>query len=783
MQIRLPRIITIISAVFVTTMAGATTPRYTITPPADVSLFSARNITLAAGATVASINSAISTVSTAGGGEVSLANGTYLITEPIRMRSRVRLKGTSRTGVLLRRADTWQPTAETGIIIAGEALSDIVIQDLTIDGTGYIAGLLHGVMLIDNTYGTLRRLRLSNLTVRNCAGGVHIKGSQDVLIADSDISANGGLEAYWHNIYLRRCTRARVTNCTLNDSPTGSGFQSTDSHHIRVDRCTVSGNFWRGIRSAGASTYVLVDGNTVTNNGRYGIGNNFETTTAPSYFCYIDNIVSGNRDYGINTNGSSSFGQVVNNLCTGNTPGDYRLNGTDIEFSDAVVLPAPPSGLVVTPARNRLELSWNGSASSATFNVKRSASAAGPFATLASELATNAFTDTGLVAGTTWFYKISATNSLGTSPDSSVVAATVPSLLAGSIIGTEGSWNNTSTTTRTAAFDGSLATFFDAPSDAAFTAWVGLDLGAPRALTGVRFAPRTNHTGRMLGGRIQGSNSATFSSGVEDLFVISNAPPSGVLTEALFASAGSFRYVRYLTASNQWCNIAELEFYAALPSAPLPPAGLAAEGGQGLIELTWQPSAGAATYTLSRSTSASGPFVTIAAGLTTPSYSDSGLSAGSTFHYLVVASGPGGDGPASTSVSATTHTLREIWRLEHFGTLSEIGTSSDTADPDQDGLSNLLEYATNMDPLQAGGTSPVSAGLSGHSPPRLQITFTRVADPSLVYTVEATEDLGASWAPLWHSTGVDNLPGPVTVAETETLAGKNRRFLRLKVTP
>ncbi len=759
--------------------ARATTPRYNITPPTDVALFSARSVALSGGATVSSINSAISTVSTAGGGEVTLANGTYQITEPIRLRTGVRLRGASRDGVILQRAAAWQPTAETGMIIAGEALSDIVIQDLTIDGTGYIAGLLHGVMLIDNTYGTLRRLRLSNLTIRNCASGVHIKGSEDVLITDSNISANGGLAAYWHNIYLRRCTRARVTNCTLKDSPTGCGFQSTDSQHIRVDGCTVSGNYWRGIRSAGASTYILVDSNIVTNNGRYGIGNNFEGTTAPSFFCYIDNLVSGNADYGINTNGSSSFGQVANNVCTGNTPGNYLLNGTDIEFSDATAFPAAPVGLVITPARNRLELSWTGKPATETYTVKRAFSAAGPFTTLVSDLAADTFIDAGLAAGATWFYKVSATNAVGTGPDSTIVAATVPSLLTGTIIGTDGSWNNVPTTTKTAAFDGNLSTYFDAPTAAAYTAWGGLDLGVARVLTGVRYAPRSTQPGRMLGGRIQGSNSATFSSGVEDLFTISSTPATGVLTEAVFTATTPFRYVRYLTASNQWCNIAELEFYASLPSAPAAPTGLVATGGDGLVELVWQPAAGAATYTVQRSSSASGPFVTIGSGLATPSFSDTGLAPGATLYYRVRASGPGGESPDSTIVSVTTYTLRQIWRLDNFVTIEGTGLAADSADPDGDGKSNLLEYATGTSPLSPdAGATTIALNLG-----RLELAFNRVADPTIIYTVEATDDLSTTWTQIWTSTGVANLAGPVTVPDTQTLSGNKGRFLRLRITP
>jgi hypothetical protein len=40
----------------------------------------------------------------------------------------------------------------------------------------------------------------------------------------------------------------------------------------------------------------------------------------------------------------------------------------------------------------------------------------------------------------------------------------------------------------------------------------------------------------------------------------------------------------------------------------------------------------------------------------------------------------------------------EIWRHSNFGSYSSAGSAADNADPDGDGLENLVEYAFNLDP-------------------------------------------------------------------------------------
>jgi hypothetical protein len=127
--------------------------------------------------------------------------------------------------------------------------------------------------------------------------------------------------------------------------------------------------------------------------------------------------------------------------------------------------------------------------------------------------------------------------------------------LTGTVIGTSGSYNNAGNT-REKAFDGNIATFFDAPVGNG--AWTGLDLGTARQVSTVRYYPRSSWAGRMVGGKFQGSNDQ---SAWTDLVTITSTPPYA-WTELAVSNSTGFRYVRYLSPDNGWCNVAELEFYS-----------------------------------------------------------------------------------------------------------------------------------------------------------------------------------------------------------------------------
>ena len=136
--------------------------------------------------------------------------------------------------------------------------------------------------------------------------------------------------------------------------------------------------------------------------------------------------------------------------------------------------------------------------------------------------------------------------------------------LTGTVIGTPGAFQ-TEAADITKAFDGNTSTFVDAAEETAGNGcWAGLDLGAPKTITKVRFFPRVGWTRRMTGGRFQGSDTPDFRADVKDLCVLSSEPKDGQWTEVTdIASSRAFRYVRYLSPDDGWNNVAEIEFYTS----------------------------------------------------------------------------------------------------------------------------------------------------------------------------------------------------------------------------
>lgn len=125
-----------------------------------------------------------------------------------------------------------------------------------------------------------------------------------------------------------------------------------------------------------------------------------------------------------------------------------------------------------------------------------------------------------------------------------------------------------------------------------------------------------------------------------------------------------------------------------------------------------------------------------------------------------------------------TLSLLENWRASFFGTTENTGTTANSADYDGDGFSNLLEYALGSDPTQPG--SALAAIQSGMVDGNVTLSFTHRGDPSILYQIEATNDLRQVWSVV-HTYPSFSQAGRETYSDTEA-GDSSQRFLRLKVT-
>ena len=111
------------------------------------------------------------------------------------------------------------------------------------------------------------------------------------------------------------------------------------------------------------------------------------------------------------------------------------------------------------------------------------------------------------------------------------------------------------------------------------------------------------------------------------------------------ASGGTFSYT---------LNPYTVTTFVVTPTNPPPavPTNLAATPGNAQVSLTWTASSGATSYNVKRSTTSGGPYSTVGTP-TTNSFTDTSLTNGTTYYYVVSAVNSNGESANSTQVSAT----------------------------------------------------------------------------------------------------------------------------------
>lgn len=136
----------------------------------------------------------------------------------------------------------------------------------------------------------------------------------------------------------------------------------------------------------------------------------------------------------------------------------------------------------------------------------------------------------------------------------------------------------------------------------------------------------------------------------------------------------------------------------------------------------------------------------------------------------------------------------QAWRDLYFPGEGNDGTGigANNFDADGDGIANLVEYATNTSPI--AGNAPVV--VAGTDAGRLTLTFPRIDDPTLRYTVEGRNDLATgNWAEVVEdiSGGINPSSGfegtnPAatetvshTVIDSALISTASKRFLHLSI--
>ncbi|BCU78096.1 LamG-like jellyroll fold domain-containing protein [Luteolibacter sp. LG18] len=149
----------------------------------------------------------------------------------------------------------------------------------------------------------------------------------------------------------------------------------------------------------------------------------------------------------------------------------------------------------------------------------------------------------------------------------------------------------------------------------------------------------------------------------------------------------------FTSPNQQWAVLA--------PAATAIPANVnATQVSSTQVSLTWSAAPGATSYNVKRSTTSGGPYTTLATGVTTTGYTDTTVSSGTTYYYVVTAVGAGGESLPSMEASAA----RLIARLKFDET-----SSTTAADATGNGWNGTLVNG----PIWTTGTIGNAVNLDG----------------------------------------------------------------------
>jgi len=141
-------------------------------------------------------------------------------------------------------------------------------------------------------------------------------------------------------------------------------------------------------------------------------------------------------------------------------------------------------------------------------------------------------------------------------------------------------------------------------------------------------------------------------------------------------------YYYVVSATNSGGESGDSTQASATPQPVPAPSGLVARGYNEEVNLTWSAVVGAGTYSVKRSLNDGGPFTTIATGVAATSYSDTGLTNGITYYYVVSAVNSNGEGPDSNQASGTPGLMLADVRPDYVvGTANGQTTQTVTANP------------------------------------------------------------------------------------------------------
>ena len=308
-----------------------------------------------------------------------------------------------------------------------------------------------------------------------------------------------------------------------------------------------------------------------------------------------------------------------------------------LEFTTTTAVPV---GLSASGNAGTVRLTWNAAPGAASYNVKRATVSGGPYSLLQSGILGASFEDRSLSPGQTVYYVVSALNSGGESQDSSQVSATA--------------------------------------------------VAAPATLT----ATAGNASVALSWGAVAGAASytvkrATAANG--PYTVLQSGLVGTTATDASAANGTTYYYAVHAVANG-------FESAGSPVATALPLAGLAAPSGVRAIadvasaDLSWTPVSNALAYSVKRATVSGGPYTVVAGSVLGASFTDSGLTTGATYYYVISATAGSVESANSAQVTVVPATRPTTFTCTTAGGWGNVTWSPNPPGQPLQGASTVLVF-------------------------------------------------------------------------------------------
>jgi fibronectin type 3 domain-containing protein len=401
------------------------------------------------------------------------------------------------------------------------------------------------------------------------------------------------------------------------------------------------------------------------------------------------------------TNGKTYFYNVAANNSVGVSP---DTNEVSVSPGSATTAPPAPSGLSANPANGEIDLTWNPSAGATSYSIYRGTAPGAEGATPVGTTTTDSFSDTGLANGTGYYYTVAASNAAGTSaktaetntvPTAAVVAPPVP---------------------------------------------FGVVITPASGQINLQWTYEENATSyRVYRSTTPGGEGATPLATVTSSSYTDSAVTSGTTyyyeITALTGTTESARSTEYSASTT------------GTGTAPPTPAGLVATGGNGSVALAWTASAGATGYSIYRGTAAGAEGATPVGTSASNSFTDTGLTNGTTYYYTITASNAAGTSAHSSEVHATpagSGGTATLLSQGHPATASSVQNAGYPASNAVDGSLTTRWSSAFSDPqwleVDLGATHTIS-----------QVTIDWEAAYATAFQLQTSND-GTTWTTIYSTT-------------------------------